>query len=91
MLSYISRCTFFLKQCYRTSADIRKLGYFITLVRGCPGSQLSRGFEINEDILRYASGGPDLRFQMGSGDTMIEQSLASRRGEASRRECVYGV
>jgi hypothetical protein len=40
---------------YRTSADIRKLGYFITLVRGCPGSQLSKGFEINEEILRYAT------------------------------------
>jgi hypothetical protein len=37
---------FFLrKQGYRTSADIRKLGYFITLVRGCPGSQFSKGFE----------------------------------------------
>ena len=55
MLSYISRCTFLRKQCYLTSADIRKLGYFITLVRGCPGSQLSKGFEINEDILRYAT------------------------------------
>ena len=52
---YISRCTFLRKQCYSTSADIRKLGYFITLVRGCPGSQLSKGFEINEDILRYAT------------------------------------
>jgi hypothetical protein len=43
------------KQCYRTSADIHKLGFFITLVRGCPGSQLSKGIEINEDILRYAT------------------------------------
>ncbi len=46
---------FLRKQCYHTSADIRKLGYFITLVRGCPGSQLSKGIEINEDILRYAT------------------------------------
>ncbi len=37
------------------------------------------------------AGGPDLRYQMRLGDTMIEQSLASRRGEVSRRECVYGV
>ncbi len=55
MLSYILRCTFLRKQCYCTSADIRKLGYFITLMRGCPGSQLSQGFEINEGILRYAT------------------------------------
>ena len=47
--------SFLRKQCYRTSTDIRKLGYFITLVRGCPGSQLSKGIEINEDILRYAT------------------------------------
>ena len=47
--------SFLRKQCYRTSGDMRKLGYFITLVRGCPGSQLSKGFEINEDILRYAT------------------------------------
>ncbi len=33
------------------------------------------------------AGGPDLRYQMGLGDTVIEQSLASRRGKASRREC----
>jgi hypothetical protein len=37
------------------------------------------------------AGGPDLRYQMGLRDTVTEQSLASRRGEASRRECVYGV
>ncbi len=55
MLSYISRCTFLRKQCYHTSADMRKPGYFIILVRGCPGSQLSKGFEINEDVLRYAT------------------------------------
>ncbi len=31
--------------------------HFITLVSGCPGGQLSKGFEINEDtsILRYAT------------------------------------
>ena len=55
MLLYIWRCPFLRKQCYSTSANIRKLGYFITLVRGCPGSQLSKGIEINEDILRYAT------------------------------------
>ncbi len=42
MLPYISRY-------------LRKLGYFITLMRGCPGSQLSKGFKITEDILRYAT------------------------------------
>ena len=34
------------------------------------------------------AGGPNLRYQMRLGDTMIKQSLASRPGEASRRECV---
>ncbi len=41
MLPYISRYT--------------QTRLFCNLVRGCPGSQLSMGFEINEDILRYAT------------------------------------
>ena len=44
---------FFSKAMLRSSADIRKQGYFLPLVRGCSGSQLSKGFEVNEDILRY--------------------------------------
>ncbi len=46
---------FFSKAMLQSSADIHKQGYFITLVSGCLGSQCSKGFEINEDILRYAT------------------------------------